>query len=150
MPTRMSSIIAAGPVRRLVAASGLGSRVTFTGVLTGRAKLAAFCDAYLFALPSYAENFGIAVVEAMACGLPVAISNRVAIWRDIEQSGAGSVGRTDVASVADQLRRLAAEPAVAAAMGARGKALVEARFSWDTIGRQLEAVYRRLARTSPK
>ncbi|HJS33155.1 MAG TPA: glycosyltransferase [Alphaproteobacteria bacterium] len=139
-----------GPVRRLVAASGLGSRVTFTGVLTGRAKLAAFCDAYLFALPSYAENFGIAVVEAMACGLPVAISDRVAIWRDIEQSGAGSVGRTDVASVAEQLRRLAAEPAVAAAMGARGKALVEARFSWDTIGRQLEAVYRRLARTSPK
>lgn len=138
-----------GPIRQLVVASGLGSRVTFTGVLTGRSKLAAFRDAYLFALPSYAENFGIAVVEAMACGLPVAISDQVAIWRDIEQSGAGSVGRTEVASVAEQLRRLAAEPAAAAAMGARGKALVAARFSWDTIARQLEAVYRSLARTSP-
>ena len=137
-----------GPARQLVAASGLGPHVTFTGILTGRAKLAAFRDAYLFALPSYAENFGIAVVEAMACGLPVAISDQVAIWRDIEQAGAGSVGRTNAASVADQLRRLAAEPGAAAAMGACGKTLVAKRFSWDGIARQLEAVYRKLARTS--
>ena len=135
------------PIRRLVQASGLGPRVTFTGMLAGRAKLAALRDAYLFALPSYAENFGIAVVEAMACGLPVAISNQVNIWREIEAAGAGLIGTTDVASVAGQLKTLAADPQAAAAMGTRGKALVTAKFSWAHIAHDLEAVYRRLGRS---
>jgi glycosyltransferase involved in cell wall biosynthesis len=135
------------PTRQLVQASGLGPRVTFTGMMTGRAKLAALRDAYLFALPSYAENFGIAVAEAMACGRPVVISNQVNIWREIEAAGAGLVGTTDVASVAKQLKALAADPRAAAALGERGKALVAEKFSWARIAHDLEAVYRRLARS---
>ena len=60
-------------------------------MLSGEAKWGAFyhCDA--FVLPSHQENFGIAVVEALACNKPVLISNQVNIWREIQAEGAGLV-----------------------------------------------------------
>ena len=88
---------------RLVAAAGIGPRVTFAGMLDHRRKLEAFRDAAMFVLPSYSENFGIAVVEAMACGVPVAISDKVNIWREVRDAGAGVVGPTTVAAVAEQI-----------------------------------------------
>ncbi len=57
--------------------------VTFTGMLTGNPKWGAFAASEAFVLPSHQENFGIAVVEALACGRPVLISNKVNIWREI-------------------------------------------------------------------
>ncbi|MFT3932640.1 MAG: glycosyltransferase [Chitinophagaceae bacterium] len=65
--------------------------IFFPGMLTGDAKYGAFYGAEAFILPSHQENFGIAVVEALACGKPVLISNQVNIWREIEASGAGIV-----------------------------------------------------------
>ena len=72
-----------------VDAAGIRDRTIFTGLLQGEDKLAALADADLFVLPSYSENFGIAVIEAMACGLPVVISDKVNIWREIVADGAG-------------------------------------------------------------
>jgi len=68
----------------------LRDKVVFTGMLEGDAKWGAIYGADAFVLPSHQENFGIAVVEALACGTPVLISNQVNIWRDIE--GGGLVG----------------------------------------------------------
>ncbi|TGD82231.1 glycosyltransferase [Hymenobacter wooponensis] len=65
--------------------------VSFTGMLTGDAKWGAFYGCEAFVLPSHQENFGIAVVEAMACGKPVLISNQVNIWQEIEAAGGGLV-----------------------------------------------------------
>ena len=91
-------LVIAGPddgmkqqTERLIAEARIGSRVTFLGMLDHAQKLAAFSDATMFALPSYSENFGIAVVEAMACGVPVAISDKVNIWREVHAAGAGLV-----------------------------------------------------------
>lgn len=69
----------------------LKKNVFLPGMLTGDAKWGAFygCDA--FALPSHQENFGIAVVEALACGKPVLISDQVNIWREIEAANCGIV-----------------------------------------------------------
>src|SRR5262249_37337177 len=128
-----------------VAEQGIGGRTTFVGLLDHRAKLAAFRDAAMFVLPSYSEDFGLAIVEALACGVPVAISVRVNIWREIEGAGAGLVAPPTVADVARQIETLAADPAAAAAMGARGKTLVAEKFSWTKIARDLETVYRSLA-----
>ncbi len=146
-------LVIAGPddgmeaaTRGWVAAEGIGERTSFVGMLDHKAKLAAFRDAAMFALPSYSENFGIAIVEAMACGVPVAISDKVNIWREIQEAGAGLVGPPEVDAVTQQIERLAADPASAAQMGGRGKALVAGKFSWATIARQLETVYRSLAR----
>ena len=97
-------LVIAGPdggylaeTRRFVAEAGIAARTTFTGMLTGQDKLAAFADAALFVLPSYSENFGIAVVEAMACGVPVLISDKVNIWREVVADGAGHAAPCDAA-----------------------------------------------------
>jgi len=146
-------LVIAGPddgmeaaARGWVAAEGIGGRTTLVGMLDHEAKLAALRDAAMFVLPSYSENFGIAIVEAMACGVPVAISDRVNIWREIEQAKAGLVGPPDVDTLARQIESLASDPAAAARMGSQGKALAAEKFSWAAIARQLETVYRSLAR----
>src|SRR5439155_16750291 len=74
----------------------IDSRVTWTNMLAGDLKWGAFHSAEAFILPSHQENFGIAVAEALACGLPVLISNRVNIWREIRLHGAGFVEGDDL------------------------------------------------------
>jgi glycosyltransferase involved in cell wall biosynthesis len=70
---------------------GLGPRITWTGMLTDTMKWGALRAAEFFALPSHQENFGIAVAEALAAGVPALISNKVNIWREIDADGAGMV-----------------------------------------------------------
>lgn len=65
----------------------LNGHVIFPGMLSGQAKWGAFYGCEAFVLPSHQENFGIAVVEAMACSKPVLISNQIHIWREIESGG---------------------------------------------------------------
>lgn len=131
-----------------VAAEGIGARTTFVGMLDHQAKLACFRDAAMFVLPSYSENFGIAIVEALACGVPVAISDKVNIWREIEAAGAGVVAPPTVDDVTRQIETLAADPGRAAAMGERGPALVRDKFAWPRIAQTLEDVYRSVANSS--
>ncbi len=78
-------------LKALAGQLGVADRITWPGMLTGDLKWGAIRCAEAFVLPSHQENFGIAVVEAMACGVPVLISNQVNIWREIEQDGAGLV-----------------------------------------------------------
>ncbi|WP_407897031.1 glycosyltransferase [Ferrigenium sp. UT5] len=70
---------------------GIPHRITWSGMLQGDMKWGAFYAAEVFCLPSHQENFGIVVAEALACGKPVLISNKVNIWREIEAAGAGFV-----------------------------------------------------------
>lgn len=72
----------------------LASSVTFTGMLSGDLKWGALYACEAFILPSHQENFGIAIVEALACGRPVIISDKVNIWREVADAGCGVV-RTD-------------------------------------------------------
>jgi len=71
--------------------SVLKNKILFTGMIGGKQKWAAFHGAKAFVLPSHQENFGIAVVEALACKCPVLISNKVNIWREIANGKAGIV-----------------------------------------------------------
>jgi glycosyltransferase involved in cell wall biosynthesis len=70
---------------------GIAHRITWTGMLEGDMKWGAYFAAEIFCLPSHQENFGIVVAEALACGKPVLISNKVNIWREIEEDAAGFV-----------------------------------------------------------
>lgn len=72
-------------------ALGIAHRITWPGMLQGEMKWGAFYAAEVFCLPSHQENFGLVVAEALACGKPVLISNKVNIWREIEADGAGLV-----------------------------------------------------------
>ncbi|MDO9237764.1 MAG: glycosyltransferase [Aquabacterium sp.] len=78
-------------MQALVQRLGIGEHVTWTGMVSGDVKWGAFRTAEAFVLPSHQENFGIAVAEAMACGLPVLISNQVNIWREIQQADGGLI-----------------------------------------------------------
>lgn len=115
--------------------------VTFTGMVVGELKAALLKRADMFVLPSYSENFGIAVVEAMSAGLPVVVSNKVNIWSDIEKAGAGLVVNTDAAELAAAMERLLDDPRLAAEMGARGERLVREQFSWRVAGNRLLEMY---------
>jgi len=133
-----------GRVQEWLKQAGLLDRTTFPGMLLGEEKLAALQDAQMFVLPSYSENFGLAVVEAMACSLPVVISDQVNIWREVETAGAGLVGPCEAASLATNLERLLADSGLAEEMGRRGKELAARRFQWDGIALALQDLYARL------
>jgi len=89
---------------RLAKSLGISHRVTWTGMLTGDLKWGAMYVSEVFALASHSENFGIVVAEALACGLPVLISNRVNIWREIAADRAGLVAEDNVNGAEGLLR----------------------------------------------
>jgi glycosyltransferase involved in cell wall biosynthesis len=74
-------------------------------MLSGELKWGAFSAADAFVLPSHQENFGIAVAEALACGTPVLISNKVNIWREIAEAGAGFADDDTVAGTTRLIQR---------------------------------------------
>jgi glycosyltransferase involved in cell wall biosynthesis len=78
-------------------ALGVADSIHWPGMLKGDAKLGAYRGAEAFVLPSHQENFGIVVAEALACGTPVLITNKVNIWREVEAAGAGLVRNDDAA-----------------------------------------------------
>lgn len=83
---------------------GVGRQVVWPGMLKGKDKWGAFHAADVFCLPSHQENFGIVVAEALACGCPVLISNRVNIWREIDADGVGIVRDDTVEGTVDGLK----------------------------------------------
>jgi glycosyltransferase involved in cell wall biosynthesis len=74
-------------------------------MLTGELKWGALRASEIFVLPSHQENFGIVVAEALACGLPALISNKVNIWREVQSNGAGIVGVDDLEGTCTVLQR---------------------------------------------
>ena len=94
----------ANQMQRLAAELGLAD-VHFPGMLTGDAKWGAFYGCQAFILPSHQENFGIAVVEALACGKPALISDQVNICDTILDAQAGLVCEVGQKDVAGLLRR---------------------------------------------
>jgi glycosyltransferase involved in cell wall biosynthesis len=132
----------AGRVRGWLAEERALEAATFTGMVLGETKAALLKRADLLVLPSYTENFGIAVVEAMAAGLPVVISNKVNIWREVSEAGAGLVVNVDPTEVADAVLTLLANPTLALEIGRRGYTLAREHFSWDATGHRLLELYR--------
>lgn len=120
--------------------AGLAGRVTWAGMLRGELKWGALRCAEAFVLPSHQENFGIAVAEALSCGRPVLISNKVNIWREIELDGAGLVAEDTAAGTRDLLARwLTLDAGARARMGAHARSCFVQHFHIDTAARKLLA-----------
>jgi len=83
---------------------GVASRITWTGMISGHMKWGAIHSSEVFVLPSHQENFGIAVAEALAAGLPALVTNKVNIWREIEASGGGLVAEDTLNGVCSLLQ----------------------------------------------
>jgi len=103
--------------------------VTFAGMLAGNLKWGALAAAEAFVLPSHQENFGIAVVEALACGTPVLISNKVNIWREVVADGGGLAEKDDLEGTGRLLARwLETSPEARAQMSVNARASFARRF----------------------
>jgi glycosyltransferase involved in cell wall biosynthesis len=136
-------------VRSWVLEDGLSERVYLTGVLNQEELREAYVDADVFVLPSYSESFGMSVIEAMACGCPVVVSDRVGISRDIREARAGLVVPLDRAALADAIKSLLCDRIEARSMGVAGRAHVENHYAWNLVVGRLTRVYEALVRREP-
>jgi glycosyltransferase involved in cell wall biosynthesis len=117
---------------------GLAERITWPGMLEGDAKWGAFYASEAFMLPSHQENFGISVAEALGCGLPVLISDKVNIWREVLDAQAGLVAEDSEAGTLGNLKAwLALSAEDRAAMAERTRALFADRFSIERMATAL-------------
>lgn len=128
-------------VRQALLRSGLMEICILTGFLEGEEKSALLADADVFVLPSYDENFGMAVVEAMAFRLAVIISDRVNIHKLVEDYRAGIVTGLNVDEIALAAEKIISDERLRLEMGAQGRRLVEENFNIKEIAKQMIAVY---------
>jgi glycosyltransferase involved in cell wall biosynthesis len=132
-------------LQALAEREGIASRVVFTGMLRGEDKLAALATADVWALSSHSENFGIAVAEALAAGLPVVISPAVNIAPDIAEAGAGVVCELTAQAFAAEITALLRNDSRRAELSTKAREYVK-RWDWDVVGPQLAEMYASVAR----
>jgi glycosyltransferase involved in cell wall biosynthesis len=128
-------------MQRLAGALGL-ARVAFRGPLYGEDKLRAYATADLYVLPSWSENFGYTVAEALVCRTP-AVTTRPTPWAALEHEGCGWWIDTGLEPLAACLERaLQAPRAELDRMGERGRAYVARDLSWMRVAERMDAAYR--------
>lgn len=139
-------MVIAGPDQvgwRAELARRANNRVTFAGMLDREFKAGALAAADAFILPSHQENFGLAVVEALSAGVPVLISDRVNIWREVLDDGAGYVESDDLIGTERLIARWLQTPAAdREQMRSNARASFERRFSAGRAADSLLAVLR--------
>ncbi len=124
--------------------SALNSMTTITGFVSGETKLSLLQDATIFVLPSYYENFGIAVAEAMATETPVVISNKVHIWQEIESADAGWITSCDISNLTETLRQALQNSSDWEQKGTNAGNLVMNKYSWNAIAKQIIKAYQEI------
>ena len=125
-----------------IGAAGLEGRVHLPGPIYGAEKIGALVDAACFCLPSREEGFSIAVLEAMAVGAPVVLSEHCN-FPEVAEARAGIVVPLSADAVADALSRVLSDPAGAARMGRRARELVFQDYTWPAVARRSVEIYSR-------
>ena len=132
---------AAGWKKELLSQSyslSVSDRITWTGMLSGNEKWGALMAAEMFLLPSHQENFGLVVSEALACRTPTLISNKVNIWREIVEDGAGIVAEDDFEGTCALMRRwIELTSSERLLMRERARACFEKRFEIGKVSASL-------------
>ena len=133
-------------IKNQIERSILGKNTTITGFVTGEVKNNLLARADLFVLPSYYENFGIAVAEAMAAGIPVVISDQVDLHPAVAAAAAGWVTACQLEDLTNTLATAITHPEIRQQRGKNAKDLVLNQYSWSAIAEQLLTVYENLDR----
>lgn len=119
------------------------SIVSFPGWLEGETKKRFLQGASVLALPSHRENFGLCVLEALTCGVPVVISEFVNLAETIEAAGAGWVGTLDRESLVRILSEAMGSDSERAKRGEAGRTLSR-RFTWSEVANELLGLYKQI------
>lgn len=110
---------------------GIEDRISWLGMIKGKTKWGALAASEVFVLTSHQENFGIVVAEALACNLPVILSNKINIWREIEQCSAGLIADDTVDGTVSSLARwMELSAPERAAFRQRSRACFDAYFNY--------------------
>ncbi|MEG3836020.1 hormogonium polysaccharide biosynthesis glycosyltransferase HpsP [Microcoleus sp. AT8-B1] len=124
--------------------SSLAKYTTITGFVSGDLKVELLTKADLFVLPSYYENFGIAVAEAMTAGVPVAISDRIHIAEDIQQAEAGWVEPLEIGAIAHSIKSALLNPQERQRRGLNGQEYARKHYNWEAIAQQTIDAYQQI------
>jgi glycosyltransferase involved in cell wall biosynthesis len=142
-------VVVAGPdedgnlaeVKRRIGVQGMEQDFVFTGPVFGKEKENVYAQADLFVLPSYSENFGLVVLEAMAHGVSV-ITTRATPWRELETCQCGWWIDVGVDALTETLRSaIHCSDAQRQGMGQRGRELVQTKYQWPVVARQMTNIY---------
>ncbi len=128
-------------MKELARTEGVDARVQFIGPASDAAKWGLYAAASMFVLPSYSENFGNTVVEAMAMRCPVIVSDAVGAAGLVREAGAGFVNSGEPSEVARDVCALLANPALGLDMGRRGREFAAQNLSWAAVAGRMEHAY---------
>jgi glycosyltransferase involved in cell wall biosynthesis len=130
-------------LKRLVQELSIEKDVLFTGPLYRESRLAAYVDAAVYVLPSFYDTFPVTVLEAMACGLPVILTDRCGL-ADVVGSQAGLTVPYERKQLGRALVDMLEDEEMRRAFGWQGRLMVQEKFGWDRIANQLERLYRQV------
>lgn len=131
-------------LRKSVSSYNLGSRVSFVGMLSGREKLEAFTGSDIFVLPSYSESFGMACVEAMACGVPVIISDKVGIHKEVMKNNACIVVEPKIDSLYKGIKSLLENDSLRQKIGLNGRKFTEKYYNIEKAADMMIEEYKNI------
>ena len=155
MKTTDAQLVIAGPdhdgyqvaVEKMAERAGVLGRVLFPGMLSGREKVAAYADADLFILPSRQENFGNVVIESLAAGTPVVISDQVNLCNAVRSANVGGVVPLDAPTLAAELDRWLADESLRRETGLRARDYARTEYAWPQIAARWSDHYERMKET---
>jgi len=127
-------------LKKLIADLEISDKVLFTAPLYGHEKLKAYVDADVYVLPSIYEVFGITVLEACACGVPVVLTDCCGIAAVVDgQAGLAASSSTEGFYIA--IQRLLSDPGLCQEFSKNGKSLVRNNFDWEILTTKVERLY---------
>ncbi len=131
-------------LRNLIEQKKVQGHITFVDFVDEKDKLELLGDSEIFCLPSRQENFGIAMIEAMAAGLPVVISDQVNLSHEIKLAGAGLITSLDSKELTSVLLELLNNDQLRTSMIQNGKAFVKENYQWQSVAQKWLETYETL------
>jgi glycosyltransferase involved in cell wall biosynthesis len=122
----------------------LNPEVSFTGMLKGNEKLEALSGCHICVQPSYSENFGMSAVEAMACRIPVVISNKVGIYEEVQKMNAGIVVDADAQSLYEGIKLLFENYELREKIAINGRKMAEEYYNIDKVAESMIEMFHEL------
>jgi glycosyltransferase involved in cell wall biosynthesis len=131
-------------IKTLVTTHGIQDKTHFVGFVKGEIKNLLLQGADLFTLTSYSENFGIAVLESLAAGVPVIVTPGVALSDLVQQQQLGSVPELDIDAITTAIQRFLDNPQEAKKTGDFARQFILENYTWDRIALKMISVYQNL------